>query len=158
MVVLFNHHHHHRIVAMPYPYTLLTVHSGSVCSRFNIITNVFLSRKYSRFSALALTTLVVFLFFLPQDAPQSPTYPPYPIPYDVPPTNDAKPPLYERHTAYEKVLPQHNGSLPFPEGSHTKFIFFGNHAWGGGWGNTMQEMIMNAHLAYSSGRASVILL
>lgn len=147
---------------MLYPYTLLTPHSDPDRSRSNIITHVFLSRKYSRFLALALTTLVIFLFFIPHnDAPQSPIdpqYPPYPIPYDVPPTNNTKPPLYERYTAYEKALPQHNESLPFPEGSHTKFIFFANHAWGGGWGNVMQEMIMSAHLAYSSGRASVILL
>ena len=146
---------------MPYPYTLLTAHSSPDRSRHNIITNVFLSRKYSRFSALALTILVVFLFFIPHhDVPNSPvhsTYPTYPIPFDVSPKN-GKPPLYERYTAYEKALPQHNSSLLFPEGSHTKFIFFANHAWGGGWGNAMQEMIMSAHLAYSSGRASVMLL
>lgn len=169
-VVALNHHN--RTAAMPSRYTLLPTHNGSDQSKYNAITNVFLSRRYSRFFALALITLASFLLFIPRDAfqaveypphpiphdvLQSEEYPPYPIPYNIPPTEDMGPPLYERYTAYEQALPQHDGSLHFPEGSHAKFIFFANHAWGGGWGNTMQEMIMNANLAFSSGRALVIL-
>lgn len=38
------------------------------------------------------------------------------------------PPLYEQYNEYERLLPQHDMSLPSPEGKHAKFLFFANHA------------------------------
>ncbi|KAF9451156.1 hypothetical protein P691DRAFT_797246 [Macrolepiota fuliginosa MF-IS2] len=144
---------------MPYPYSLLPTHSGQDGPRQSILTNVFLS-------LIALLSLACFVFVVPHNAEYllSPSqlwsvhasaYPPYPIPHDSPPPEDPRPPLYQRYTAYETALPQHDESSPYPEGSHTKFIFFANHGWGAGWGNALQEMIMNAHLAHTSGRAFV---
>ncbi|EKM82198.1 hypothetical protein AGABI1DRAFT_105512 [Agaricus bisporus var. burnettii JB137-S8] len=87
-------------------------------------------------------------------------YPTYPIPRDLPPLSTSEgavttlPPLYHEYTAYEDALPQHDYSLP-SEGSDARFVFFANHAWGAGWGNIMQSMILEAHLAYASGRTFV---
>lgn len=80
--------------------------------------------------------------------------------------------LYDQYHDYERNLPQHDLSLPFPEGKHAKFVWFANHGsgmWyprflnrhqahfpslrGDGWGNAMQELLLNAHLAYSANRA-----
>lgn len=156
---------------MRYSYSLLPTHSGGPDkpSTTANITRLFLSRRYARFSALALFTFACLTLVVPHETPnwlpntelwplQSSEYPPYPVPRDSPPpttTNDTNilPPLYQRYTAYEQSLPQHNDSLPFPEGSDAKFIYFANHAWGAGWGNIMQEMVLDAHLAYASGRA-----
>ncbi|THV07951.1 hypothetical protein K435DRAFT_772286 [Dendrothele bispora CBS 962.96] len=67
----------------------------------------------------------------------------------------ASPPLYEEWHAYERSLPQHDLSLPPPEGRAAKFVFMANHAHASGWGNVLQEMIVNAHLAYATKRAFV---
>lgn len=37
------------------------------------------------------------------------------------------PPLYEEYHDYERHLPQHNLSLPFPEGRDAKFFWTANH-------------------------------
>ncbi|KAJ7692998.1 hypothetical protein B0H17DRAFT_1159545 [Mycena rosella] len=55
----------------------------------------------------------------------------------------------------ERLLPQHNLSLPYPEGGHAKFLWVANHGSGFGWGNYMQEMVLNAYLAYAARRAYV---
>ncbi|KAL0567366.1 hypothetical protein V5O48_014625 [Marasmius crinis-equi] len=65
------------------------------------------------------------------------------------------PPLYERFHEYERNLPQHDLSLPAPEGKHARFLNIASHVTGFGWGNALQEMIMNAHLAYHTERAWV---
>ncbi|KAG0696006.1 hypothetical protein DFH29DRAFT_243008 [Suillus ampliporus] len=65
------------------------------------------------------------------------------------------PPLYEEYHDYERHLPQHNLSLPFPEGRDTKFFWAANHVINSGWGNAMQELVMNAALAHATRRAFV---
>jgi hypothetical protein len=40
---------------------------------------------------------------------------------------DSNPPLYEEYRQRERTLPQHNMSLPYPEGSHAKFLWAANH-------------------------------
>ncbi|KXN87980.1 hypothetical protein AN958_07855 [Leucoagaricus sp. SymC.cos] len=161
---------------MSYRYSLLPTHSNSPDSPRkstkyppNLITTVFLSRRYARFSLLALFSLACIAFVSPHDArpwlvqpklrtAQAPsptmTYPQYPIPRDTPPENDTRPPLYEEYWAYEDRFPQHSDSLPFSE-SDRKFLFFADHVWGLGWGNAMQEMILNAQLAFESDRTFV---
>ena len=37
------------------------------------------------------------------------------------------PPLYDQFNEFERRLPQHDLSLPYPEGKHAKFIHFANH-------------------------------
>ncbi|KAH9854362.1 hypothetical protein C2E23DRAFT_818421 [Lenzites betulinus] len=69
--------------------------------------------------------------------------------------DDGKPPLYQDYHRWELRLPQHNPDLPYPEGRHGQFIWMANHVHGSGWGNAMQEHLLNAHLAYKSGRALV---
>ncbi|KIP11864.1 hypothetical protein PHLGIDRAFT_98965 [Phlebiopsis gigantea 11061_1 CR5-6] len=50
-------------------------------------------------------------------------------------------------------MPQHHVSDPFAGGK--KYLWVENHVHGLGWGNYMQDLIFNAQLAYSSGRAFV---
>ncbi|TRM65456.1 hypothetical protein BD626DRAFT_488840 [Schizophyllum amplum] len=38
-------------------------------------------------------------------------------------------PLYPKFHEYERRLPQHNPTLPAPEGEHAKFLFIANHAY-----------------------------
>ncbi|KAI0360624.1 hypothetical protein OH77DRAFT_704927 [Trametes cingulata] len=65
------------------------------------------------------------------------------------------PPLYSRFHEAELALPQHNVSLPFPEGREGRYLWVANHASKCGWGNAMQELFLNAYLAYRSNRAFV---
>ncbi|KAL1951009.1 hypothetical protein VTO73DRAFT_158 [Trametes versicolor] len=69
--------------------------------------------------------------------------------------DDGKPPLYEKYHEWELKLPQHNPDLPPPEGRHGQYIWMANHVHASGWGNAMQEHLLNAHLAYESGRSLV---
>ncbi|KAI0777730.1 hypothetical protein BD413DRAFT_519148 [Trametes elegans] len=65
------------------------------------------------------------------------------------------PPLYARFHAAELALPQHDASLAFPEGRDGRYLWVANHASKCGWGNAMQELFLNAYLAYRSNRAFV---
>ncbi|KAJ7575646.1 hypothetical protein C8J56DRAFT_1119219 [Mycena floridula] len=65
------------------------------------------------------------------------------------------PPLFQKYHAAERKYPQHDESLPFPEGKHAKFIHFQNHQKGVGWGNVLQEMIFDAHLAFELRRSFI---
>lgn len=159
------------MVSPNFSYSLLPTHSGGLEKSSTIprYLRVLSSRRIARFVALVLLTFASFTFIISHTpnlrtqhsspwSNQSLAYPTYPIPRDLPPlstTEDAVttlPPLYHEYTAYEDALPQHDHSLPSPEGSDAKFVFFANHAWGAGWGNIMQSMILEAHLAYASGR------
>ena len=84
---------------------------------------------------------------------------------------DRKPPLYTDYYLQELQHPQHNPNLPYPEGGHGKYIWYANHVHGelsvtcsrglrgsscgegSGWGNAMQEHLLNAYLAHEAGRA-----
>ncbi|KAH9958798.1 hypothetical protein BGW80DRAFT_1564856 [Lactifluus volemus] len=78
--------------------------------------------------------LLVFLKDLPK--PESGLNPPH---------------IYKRHDK-EKILLQHDPDLSYPQGREGQYIRFSNHVWGLGWGNAMQEMVLNAHLAYLAKR------
>ncbi|KAI8970876.1 hypothetical protein BD414DRAFT_501473 [Trametes punicea] len=65
------------------------------------------------------------------------------------------PPLYSRFHKAELDLPQHNASLRLPEGKSGRYLWIANHASKCGWGNAMQELFLNAYLAYRSERAFV---
>jgi hypothetical protein len=86
-----------------------------------------------------------------------------------PERNPNPPRFYEWHDR-EKQLPQHNPDLPYPQGREGHYIRFSNHVWGAfrslpalatiligsckglGLGNVMQELLLNAHLAYLAKR------
>ncbi|KAI8981365.1 hypothetical protein BD414DRAFT_492453 [Trametes punicea] len=75
--------------------------------------------------------------------PQSPTLDPHLLP----------PTFFEYHEA-ELRLPQHHWSRTHPA-SGEKFFFVAGHVRGLGWGNALQEHLLNAHLAYVSDRSFV---
>ncbi|KAJ7798475.1 hypothetical protein B0H14DRAFT_2906708 [Mycena olivaceomarginata] len=65
------------------------------------------------------------------------------------------PPKYAALRRWQAALPQHNLALPFPEGKTGRYVKFSNEANWIGWNNCFNERLMNAHLAYVSGRAYV---
>ncbi|RDB14696.1 hypothetical protein Hypma_016298 [Hypsizygus marmoreus] len=65
------------------------------------------------------------------------------------------PPTYENLRKWEQNLPQHNLELPFPEGKTGRYVKFSNQIVMLGWNNVLNEVLMNAHLAYASKRSYV---
>ncbi|KAI0333985.1 hypothetical protein GY45DRAFT_1243411 [Cubamyces sp. BRFM 1775] len=64
------------------------------------------------------------------------------------------PPTYHTYHEAELRLPQHDWSRSRPA-PHEKFFFVAGHVRGLGWGNALQEHLLNAHLAYVSNRTFV---
>lgn len=50
------------------------------------------------------------------------------------------PPSFDNIREYERLLPQHNLSLPYPEGENGMYLRFPGHIWGHGLNNVLQEM------------------
>ncbi|KAH9940544.1 uncharacterized protein BXZ73DRAFT_88761 [Epithele typhae] len=71
-----------------------------------------------------------------------------------PPAGAVLPPLYSEYHAAELQLPQHNWSKTQPDWED-RFFFVAGHTSGLGWGNALQEHLLNAYLAYQSGRTLV---
>ncbi|KAJ7617353.1 hypothetical protein FB45DRAFT_933987 [Roridomyces roridus] len=65
------------------------------------------------------------------------------------------PPTYAKLRKWEAALPQHNLSLPFPEGKYGRYVRFSNQVRWLGWNNVFNDVLMSAHLAYISDRAYV---
>ncbi|KAI0831752.1 hypothetical protein BC628DRAFT_1349629 [Trametes gibbosa] len=64
------------------------------------------------------------------------------------------PPLYAQYHQYEHHLPQHH----WPASSHAtepNMFWIPGHSKGSGWGNIMQEILLNAFLAHQANRAFV---
>ncbi|KAJ3861261.1 hypothetical protein EV359DRAFT_47547 [Lentinula novae-zelandiae] len=99
-----------------------------------------LTKRYFRVLFLVIfSTTFLFLFLGLTPAPSS-----------QPLQQKGLPPLFEAWKEYERTLPQHavdDGAI--------KFIYMKNHVFASGWGNALQEMILNTHLAYLSGRSFV---
>lgn len=55
-------------------------------------------------------------------------------------------PAYERIIQLERDLPQHNMSLPYPEGRHGRYVRFSNQRRGLGWNNVLTEVYVHVHL------------
>ncbi|VDB89254.1 unnamed protein product [Peniophora sp. CBMAI 1063] len=66
------------------------------------------------------------------------------------------PPNYYKWHEQEKAMPQNDPDLPPPQGREGRYLRFKNHLANVGWGNSMQEMIANHHLAYQSKRIFVM--
>ncbi|KAJ4476188.1 hypothetical protein J3R30DRAFT_3704724 [Lentinula aciculospora] len=124
-----------------------------------------LTKRYCRVLFLALFS-TTFLFFLLKLTPP-PSFEPLqlthsrasddlvllPPPYPSFPTFEqlkGLPPLFEAWKEYERTLSQHE-----KDDGTTKFVYMKNHVHASGWGNVLQEMILNTHLAYLSGRSFV---
>ncbi|KDQ16717.1 hypothetical protein BOTBODRAFT_106532 [Botryobasidium botryosum FD-172 SS1] len=65
------------------------------------------------------------------------------------------PPLYGELKDIESKLPQHNLSLPFPEGRDGRYVRFENQMWGTGLNNQLEEILVLSHLAHLSNRAYI---
>ncbi|PBK67264.1 hypothetical protein ARMSODRAFT_889233 [Armillaria solidipes] len=65
------------------------------------------------------------------------------------------PPNYDWLRQWERVLPQHNLSLPAPEGKAGRYVKFSSQTQMLGWNNVLGVVLMDAHLAHESGRAYV---
>ncbi|KAI5118047.1 hypothetical protein M0805_005895 [Coniferiporia weirii] len=65
------------------------------------------------------------------------------------------PPNFERFYEIERNYPQHNASLPFPEGENGRYMWVSNQHWGLGWNNIFGPLYMMSHVAYLSNRAYV---
>ncbi|KAG2144520.1 hypothetical protein DEU56DRAFT_790022 [Suillus clintonianus] len=109
-----------------------------------------LTRRCTRL-LVGLILVCLFLFFSRTKA----TVPPSWLQDQSLAEKHSLPPLYEEYHDYERHLPQHNLSLPFPEGRDAKFFWAANHVTSSGWGNAMQELVMNAVLAHATKRAFV---
>ncbi|KZT27662.1 hypothetical protein NEOLEDRAFT_1130722 [Neolentinus lepideus HHB14362 ss-1] len=69
--------------------------------------------------------------------------------------SNPNPPLYEKWHEAELAMPQHDPDLPYPEGKEGRYFWAPNHVHASGWGNAMQELILNAHLSYVAKRTYV---
>ncbi|KAF5314758.1 hypothetical protein D9611_007178 [Ephemerocybe angulata] len=65
------------------------------------------------------------------------------------------PPLYADLIDFQAHLPQHNLSLPFPEGASGRYVKFSSQAHEVGWNNVLTDIALLAFLAYKSQRAYV---
>ncbi|KAF7329980.1 hypothetical protein MKEN_00262000 [Mycena kentingensis (nom. inval.)] len=78
---------------------------------------------------------------------------------DSPPGADAKkllaPRTFVRLREEIRGMPQHNVSLPPPEGKHGRYVKFSNEGNWVGWNNCLNERLVNMHLAYVSNRGYV---
>ncbi|KIK49046.1 hypothetical protein CY34DRAFT_797425 [Suillus luteus UH-Slu-Lm8-n1] len=134
-------------------------HSRSLDSPNLPLNNTDTSSRPSRFSLTRrctrlLTALILISLFLFFSRFNTTTVPPW-LQEQALAEKHKLPPLYEEYHDFERSLPQHNLSLPFPEGRDAKFFWAANHVTSSGWGNAMQELVMNAVLAHTTKRAFV---
>ncbi|KAH9948571.1 hypothetical protein B0H21DRAFT_229446 [Amylocystis lapponica] len=112
------------------------------------VGRVYLTRRHIRFvTALTISSVALLWFFGPVKDMVA----------DVKmwATGIDRPPLYESYHQHELHLPQHNPNLPFPEGREGKYLYWRNHGKESGWNNVMQELMLNALVAYASNRSFV---
>ncbi|KAF8625525.1 hypothetical protein AX17_006837 [Amanita inopinata Kibby_2008] len=131
-------------------YTILPSQSPSQISEYSRWTHVNVPKRYTRFFIAILLALTIYTFSLRHITHDWREFPPEALP-----SPDGSPPLYLQYREYERHLPAHNPALPYPDGEHAKFIYFGNHQNAVGWGNVLQEMIFNAYFAYHVKRSFV---
>ena len=106
-----------------------------------------LSKLFNRFVAfrrlLIFCSVVLFLTILaviPKARHQSQTIV---LNSTVGPNEDfdlSSPPRYQSLKSFQENLPQHNLSLPFPEGETGRYVKFSSQADGLGWNNILSEL------------------
>ncbi|KAK0185715.1 hypothetical protein F5146DRAFT_1071206 [Armillaria mellea] len=77
------------------------------------------------------------------------------VPFTVTVVDPDHPPNYDWLRQWEHDLPQHNLSLPAPEGKAGRYVKFSSQTQMLGWNNVLGVVLMDAHLAHESGRAYV---
>lgn len=77
------------------------------------------------------------------------------VPSPVTIVDTDRPPNYDWLRQWEHDLPQHNLSLPAPEGKAGRYVKFSSQTQMLGWNNVLGVVLMDAHLAHESGRAYV---
>jgi hypothetical protein len=105
-------------------------------------------KRYSRLLVILVVALGFIVFFDTGFLPRHENSHPYPQILHTPPNDSGLPPLYEAYIEYENNLLQQQDDN-FAE---RKYIFMGNHLYGLGWGNVLQEMIHGSLVASESGR------
>ncbi|KAJ3575870.1 hypothetical protein NP233_g814 [Leucocoprinus birnbaumii] len=103
---------------------------------------------------VSVVALVLFLFFF-HPSPWRVRAISGLIPLNEVDANTNYPPSYERLRSWEMSLPQHDLSLPYPEGRDGRFVKFSSQVQQLGWNNCLNELLMNSYLAYKSKRAYV---
>lgn len=151
----------------------------SVTSHFRVPSISTVPRRARGSFCIVILVVLALLYFHVFDLSTG-TVPDDLLPFlqDLPPSEGGSHPprFYEWHER-EKRLPQHDPDLPFPQGREGRYIRFSNQIFGAcdqlctpatclradassspglGWGNAMQEMLFNAHLAYLSNRMYVL--
>ncbi|KAH8094678.1 hypothetical protein BXZ70DRAFT_896563 [Cristinia sonorae] len=132
------------------PDPILPTDATKPASRHCLVSNRPLAR------ALFLGLVVFALVFVCRNIVQLRPSPQVLVPIipDEPPV-PRQPPLYDEYYLNEERLPQHDPNLPFPEGRTGRYINMENFVITSGWGNAMQELLLDAHVAYKSGRSFV---
>ncbi|KAI9066483.1 hypothetical protein FKP32DRAFT_1565787 [Trametes sanguinea] len=108
------------------------------------------------FAALFVCLLVTYHILLKQQFSRNmiqPTEPQAGSP-QPPKSSYPLPPTYSQYHKTELRLPQHHWDRVSPA-AEERFFFVAGHVRGLGWGNALQEHLLNAHLAYVSGRSFV---
>ena len=102
-------------------------------------------KRYSRL-LLGLLVALGFIYFFDTGLLHRRGKNLYPQVLHTPPNGIHLPPLYEAYVEYEKNLPQQQ------DDADRKYIYMGNHVFGLGWNNVLQEMIYSSLVASESGR------
>ncbi|KAI0637382.1 hypothetical protein C8Q77DRAFT_1249624 [Trametes polyzona] len=117
----------------------------------------FLARRYLVFgiTGLVLFTLLLRTLYVRRDSPPLQTSP---FPESDRTSNRwpgrRLPPLYPQYHEYEHRLPQHHWNAP-SHATEPNFFWVPAHSKGSGWGNIMQEVLLNAFLSYKANRSFV---
>ncbi|KIY70208.1 hypothetical protein CYLTODRAFT_392345 [Cylindrobasidium torrendii FP15055 ss-10] len=120
-------------------------------------TATIFTKRYSRVALLGLMSIITVFFFFWHAEPlglaiiplkPAPNAPQEPLHTD---TNNTLPPTFDEWHNYEAKINTLPKSRYIAEGPTLPLIHFSNHAHGSGWGNIMQELLMNAHLAQAAG-------
>ncbi|KAI8999008.1 hypothetical protein BD414DRAFT_406900 [Trametes punicea] len=120
----------------------------------------FVARRYLVFgiSGFVLFTLLLRTLYVRQDSAVQTTVQTSSLLYDgdTSPRWPGRrlPPLYRQYHQYEHGLPQHHWNAPSHE-SEPKYFWIPGHSKGSGWGNIMQEILLDAYLSYKANRAFV---
>ncbi|OJT11139.1 hypothetical protein TRAPUB_12353 [Trametes pubescens] len=118
----------------------------------------FLARRYLVFgvTGFVVFSLLLRTLYVRREIPVAEL----PVPHLEPTTPEERwpgmrlPPLYPQYLQYEHQLPQHHWNAP-SHATEPNMFWIPGHSAGSGWGNIMQEILLNAFLAYKANRAFV---
>lgn len=101
----------------------------------------------SRYRNPILVAVLVFIIFLAslvgrryRKVPPTPPPAPPPLPSSTTSLRAEEPPTWDWLREWERDLPQHDLSLPLPDGAGARYVKFSNQAQGLGWNNVLSEL------------------